>query len=237
MRPLAETQEYKFGRRGEVVVYTFLLENGFTGFDQSGTANGRAPLLDSKFKNMIAPDALMIHHYPLFVEIKTKGKFFGWNGGAREAADAMPRGPAHGIERRAFSDYCDANRVLPVSLWFLCEETGELHAGSLDELGEPYPSSKPEIYDMVNWPISRMWCVAQFDQERLSRFLNKPTLVERMPADAVRRNMLSWLQPRQPALAAFQEDFINRLEQLWHERSTGDNWRQIGNAVNSVMSR
>jgi hypothetical protein len=213
--PLEETREYKLGRKGEILMHSFAIEYGCTAFDAAGTANGRAPLLHSKWKNSIAPDALHIRNYPLWAEYKTKTKIWQWNGGSRDMVDVMPTGGAHGIPQHAFPDYQKANDKMPMVLWFLAISEGVLHIASLDELGTPFPSVHKD-WPMFNWPISRMFRVATFDQERLSRYFERLRPKHSgLPTADERKELLDWLRPRQLEFDGFIEHFLIWRERLW----------------------
>jgi hypothetical protein len=212
--PLEETPEYKRGRNGEILMHSFAIEHGCTTFDIGGTAAGRAPLLNSKFKNIIAPDALHIRNYPILAEYKTKTNAFDWRGGSRDMANHVPPCLAHGIDRRAFGDYQIANVKIPVTLWFLTINTGVLHVASLDELAEPFDSVDHK-WPMVNWPISRMARVASFDRKRLWQYFRKSRLHAGLPTVSERQELLQWLRPYQLEFEGFVEHFLIAQEERW----------------------
>jgi len=214
---LEDTPEYKLGRNGEILMHAFAIEHGCTTFDVSGTAHGRAPLLHSRSRNLIAPDALHLRNFPIWAEYKTKSHAFNWNGGARNhEGHRMPPGLAHGIEARAFHDYKVANAQIPVVLWFLTINTGMLHAASLDELGEPF-ESVDSSYPIVNWPISRMQRVASFDRSRVFRFIAAPPR-HNLPTEGQRQELLRWLRPVQVEIDGFVEHFLTVCERRWAAR-------------------
>lgn len=210
---LEQTHEYKLGRNGEILMHSFAIEHGCTIFDIGGSGRKAAPLLTHKFGNIIAPDALHIRHVPIFAEYKTKTNPFDWRGGSREwaAQGHMPPCLAHGIEEHAFSEYQRANRRMPVVLWFLTINNGQLHVAWLDELAEPWRSVNPD-YRIVNWPLSRMHHVASFEPKRLRAWFAKER-DNRLPTVTERRQLLDWLRPRQLEFESFIDDFLQ-----WHEQ-------------------
>jgi hypothetical protein len=129
--------------------------------------------------------------------------------------DVMPDCDAHGIPQHALPDYQKANAKMPLALWFLAINEGVLHIASLDELGTPFPSVHSD-WPMVNWPLSRMFRIATFDEQRLSRYFERlrpkhsglPTAIER-------KELLQWLRPRQLELDGFIEHFLIWREQCW----------------------
>jgi hypothetical protein len=213
-----DTGAYKLGRNGEILMHAFAIEHGCTTFDISGTAHGRAPLLHSRSRNIIAPDALHLRNHPIWAEYKTKSYAFDWRGGARESQGRTPPCLAHGIDLRAFRDYERANVQIPVVLWFLTINTGMLHIASLDELGKPFDSADHN-YPIVNWPISRMKRVAAFDRGRVRQFVNAPPRPS-LPADQQRKELLHWLRPVQVEFDGFAEHFLIDLEHRWAARGT-----------------
>jgi hypothetical protein len=216
---LEDTPEYKRGRNGEILMHAFAIEHGCTAFDIGGTAHGSAPLLNSRHRNSIAPDALHIRNHPLWAEYKTKTNAFDWGGGSRDQEGRrMPPCLAHGIEARAYHDYKIANEQLPLVLWFLTLNTGMLHVGSLDELAEPFPSIDP-AYPIVNWPISRMKRIASFDRRRVFQFVNRPPR-ERLPSLQERKDLLHWLRPVQVEFDGFIDHFLTVCERRWASRGT-----------------
>jgi hypothetical protein len=212
--PLEETPEYKLGRNGEILMHSFAIEYGCTGFDIGGTAHGQAPLLNSKWKNTIAPDALHIRNFPIWTEYKTKTNTFDWRGGSRDMVDVSPPCLMHGINRRAFPDYQIANSKMPMILWFLTVNTGALHIASLDELGEPFDSVNVD-QPMVNWPLSRMFHVVSFDQKRIWQYFRGPRRHNGLPTATERKELLQWLRPRQLEFDGFIEHFLIWREQHW----------------------
>lgn len=209
---LEDTKEYKLGRNGEILMHSFAVEFGCTAFDIGGTANGTAPLLNSKWKNTIAPDALHIRNLPIWAEYKTKTNAFDWRGGSREMSERTPPCLAHGIDRRAFVDYQAADKKMPVVLWFLTINAGQLHIAALDQLGEPFSSADATNWPMVNWPISRMFHVVSFDPRRLWQYVRSPRRHDGLPNAAERKKLLNWLRPRQLEFDGFVEHFL-----IWHE--------------------
>lgn len=214
---LEDTPQYRLGRNGEILIHSFAIEHGCTTFDISGTAHGRAPLLNSRSRNTIAPDALHIRNYPIWAEYKTKSHTFDWNGGSRDQdGTRMPPCLSHGIDARAFDDYKQADAQIPVVLWFLTKNTGMLHVASLDELGEPFASVN-SAYRLVNWPISRMKRVVSFDPSRVREFLDKPVRTS-LPSDQQRKELLHWLRPVQVEFDGFLEHFLTVCEHWWAAR-------------------
>lgn len=211
MIPLDQTPEYKRGRNGEILMHSFAIEHGCTAFDIGGTGRKMAPLLAHKFGNIIAPDALHIRNIPIFAEYKTKTNALPWNGGPRGETGHMPPGLAHGIEGYLFREYQRANRQMPVVLWFLTKNSGQLHIAWLDALGEPYPSlDKGRQAGMVNWPLSRMMRVTSFDPKRLQAWFGRDRYT--LPTPAERRDLFQWLRPRQLEFDGFIDQFLE-----WHE--------------------
>lgn len=212
MVPLDQTPEYKRGRNGEILMHSFAIEHGCTVFDIGGTGRGAAPLLSHKAGNIIAPDALHIRNVPICAEYKTKTNAFDWRGGSRELAEQghMPPCLAHGIEEHLLPEYRRINARMPVVLWFLTINSGQLHVAWLDELGEPYHSVNPDFH-IVNWPLDRMHRVASFDPKRLQAYFAKER-ENRMPTHQERRELLKWLQPRQLQFNSFIDHFLE-----WHE--------------------
>ena len=209
----------RFGRRGEVVIFTYLVQIcEFMAFDQSAAAKGCAPKLHSPIGNMIAPDAWMFHECLLFGEFKTKHEHPVWRNGGD---DRLPEGKFQGIDGHVFRAYDAANQTVPVVLFILCEEDGILFAASLDELGCPTPSLRPSQHPIVNWPLNLFIPLVTFDQARLSRFLNKPFDIETMVANEAGKRLLDWLRPRQYELDHFRADLLHRLERRWGKRPAG----------------
>jgi hypothetical protein len=211
MTPFEATKEYKLGRDGEIIMHSFAIEHGFTTFDVGGTANGRAPLLNDKSTNIIAPDALHIRSVPVWAEYKTKTNAFDWQGGSREMTERAPPCLMHGINHRNFLDYRTANLKMPVVLWFLTVNTGALHIASLDQLGEPFPSVSDK-HPMINWPLSRMFRAVTFDPSRLWQYFRQSRRHDGLPTADERKELLHWLRPRQLEFEAFTEHFL-----AWHE--------------------
>jgi hypothetical protein len=207
---LDQTPEYRRGRNGEILMHSFAIEHGCTVFDIGGTGHGAAPLLAHKFGNIIAPDALHIRKIPIFAEYKTKTNAFDWRGGPRDLAEHVPPCLMQGIEAHAFHEYRRINKQMPVVLWFLTINSGQLHVAWLDELGEPFPSVNPDFH-IVNWPLQRMRRVASFDAKRLRAWFAKER-ENRLPAPMERRELLRWLQPRQLEFDSFIDHFLE-----WHE--------------------
>lgn len=207
---LEDTPEYQRGRNGEILMHSFAIEYGCTAFDIGGTAHGMAPILQSKFKNIKAPDALLLRSKPLWAEYKTKSTFFNKKKAAQdEKGNRIPPCLAHGINRRAYEDYQRADQLMPVTLWFLCITPAQLHVASLADLGEPFASVDTR-FDMVNWPIERMYRIASFDRDRLQQFFrNRHT--DLLP-EAARKDLLDWLRPRQLEFEAFTEHFLTLAE-------------------------
>jgi len=208
------TPEYTLGRNGEILLHSFAIEHGCTTFDIGGTANGRAPLLNSPFGNSIAPDALHIRNIPVWAEYKTKTNTFDWRGGSRDMEVRMPPCLMHGIERRAFEEYQLADQKMPVVLWFLTINTGFLHIASLEELGDPFASVDPR-WNMVNWPVSRMMPVARFDTNRLWQYFRHKRSFDRLPSLDERKELLWWLRPQQIEFDGFVEHFLISIESRW----------------------
>jgi len=214
---LENTPEWRKGRNGEILMHAFAIEHGCTTFDISGTAHGRAPVLNSRCRNTIAPDALHIRNYPIWAEYKTKLNTFNWNGGNREIRESGGMVPclAHGIDDHQFIHYQQANEHIPVVLWFLTLNTGMLHVASLDELGEPISSVRPELHPLVNWPLDRMRRVATFDRKRLFSYIQRPAR-QTLPTDSQRKELLHWLRPVQLEFEGFIEHFLTVCENRWH---------------------
>jgi len=216
---LEDTEQYKLGRNGELLIHSFAIEYGCTAFDIGGTASGAAPMLQSKHKNIIAPDALHLRNVPLWAEYKTKSVFYDHvNGRHDPSGNRIPPCLGHGINRRAYEDYRRADELMPVTLWFLCITAAQLHVASLSELGEPISSTRPELYNVVNFPLVRMHHVASFDKGRLQQFFRKDRLHEGLPTEAERKALLHWLRPRQMQFDAFTEHFLIWREQCWANR-------------------
>lgn len=217
MVKIEDTPQYRLGRNGEILMHSFAIEHGCTTFDISGTAHGRAPLLNSRRGNTIAPDALHIRNRPIWAEYKTKSTAFDWNGGSRDPqGNRMAPCLAHGIDPYAYHEYRRANEQMPVVMWFLTINTGMLHVASLDELGEPFDSVNP-AYPIVNWPISRMKRVASFDRKRIIRFVNEPPR-QSLPSDQQRKELMHWLRPVQVEFDGFVEHFLTVCEHRWASR-------------------
>lgn len=210
-RRFEQTAEYKRGRNGEILMHSFAIEHGCTVFDIGGTGHGAAPLLNSKYGNMVAPDALHIRNVPIFAEYKTKTNAFDWGGGSRDMEHRMPPCLAHGIDGRAFDEYRRVNCQMPVVLWFLTINSGQLHIAWLDELGDPFPSVDP-AYPIMNWPLKRMRHVASFDPKRLRAFFGKEREA-RLPTTTERRELMAWLRPKQLEFESFIDHFLE-----WYEK-------------------
>lgn len=211
MIPLDQTPQYKRGRNGEILMHSFAIEHGCTVFDIGGTGRGAAPLLNHKGGNIIAPDALHIRNVPICAEYKTKTNAFEWRGGSRELAEQGHMAPclAHGIEEHQFLDHKRTNRRIPVVMWFLTINSGQLHVAWLDELGEPFYSVSPD-FRIVNWPLDRMHRVASFDPKRLRAWFGRDR--DALPTSAQRRELFYWLRPRQLEFDSFIDHFLEWLE-------------------------
>lgn len=219
MAKLEDTNEYKLGRNGEILMHAFAIENGCTTFDIAGSAHGKAPVFNSRSRNIIAPDALYIRNIATLNEHKTKTNTFDWRGGSIEMSDKAPPCLMHGIDARHYADYKSANLKLPVILWFLTINTGMLHIASVDELGEPFESVHSN-YPMVNWPISRMFHVVSFDTNRLWAYFRQPRRHDGLPTAGERKEILRWLRPRQSEFDGFAEHFLICHEQSLSRRPT-----------------
>jgi hypothetical protein len=84
-----------------------------------------------------------------------------------------------------------------------------LHIAWLDDLGEPFPSVNGD-FPVVNWPLSRMHRVANFDVKRLRAYFGKDH--DRLPTPAERRDLMDWLQPRQLEFQGFIDHFLAQHE-------------------------
>jgi hypothetical protein len=215
---LEDTKEYQLGRNGEILIHSFAIEHGCTTFDIGGTAHGRAPMLQSRWKNLIAPDAMHMRNVPLWGEYKTKTNVWNWNGGSPEMPERAPPCLAHCIERRAWKDYKLADKLMPVTIWFLTLNTAQLHVASLDELGEPFHSVRDD-FPVVNFPLSRMHRVATFDRKRLWQYFRKDRRHDGLPTEHERKELLNWLRPAQLEMEGFTEHFLIWREQCWAKRT------------------
>jgi hypothetical protein len=220
MARLEDTKEYKLGRNGEILIHSFAIEHGCTTFDIGGTTHGRAPMLQSRHKNVIAPDALHLRSVPLWAEYKTKTNVWGRKQTTWDAAgNRVPPCLAHGIEHRAYDDYRRADALIPVTIWFLTVNTGQLHVASLAELGDPF-LSETDAYPMVNWPLTRMRRVATFNAKRVGQFCRSERRHDRLPNQGERKELLDWLRPVQLEFEGFTEHFLIWREQHWARRSS-----------------
>ena len=218
---LQDTRQWKIGRRGEILNIGVWAHFGFTLLDVSASANLRAPLLHEASADIVAPDQLVMRRATFFMDTKTKEVPFPWKGGARGAEGQMPRGDAHGMERRSYLSYRETRRRLnkPVVIAVLCIKTAELLANELDWLGEPYPSVNPD-FDMVNWPAHKFRRVCEFDPRRLRRYFYRPDGEPRdgplaMPDARTLQQVVEWLRPQQGELEWLREDLLSRLEDEW----------------------
>ena len=218
---LQDTREWKIGRRGEILNIGIWAHYGFTLLDVSASANRQAPLLHEAAADLISPDQLVMRRITFFMDTKTKEEPFAWGGGARGVTGNMPRGDAHGMERRSYAAYRRVQKQTnkPVVIAVLCIKTAELLANELTWLGEPYPSVNPD-YDMVNWPARKFRLVCEFDPKRLRRYFYHPDGTVRdgplaMPDAATLRGVVAWLRPRQGELDWLREELLQRLEDDW----------------------
>jgi hypothetical protein len=218
---LQNTREWRIGRRGEILNTGIWARFGATLLDQSAASTLGAPLLHEAEVSLVAPDHLIMRRAVFFMETKTKEEPFRWGGGPRGAQGLMPRGDAHGIERRSYAAYrqVEARTKRPVVVSVLCISTGELLANSLRWLGEPYPSVHG-AFDIVNWPKGKFRLVCEFDRRRLRRYFyddaGRPREAPaRMPPPDKLQQLVAWLRPEQGELEWLREDLISRLEDGW----------------------
>jgi hypothetical protein len=226
MTDIQDLEEWKLGRRGEILADIVLARHGFTLLDAAGSGT-RATTLHRYQADLVAPDYLGIMTRPLWFEIKTKRQDWIWRGGGRDdSGNRMPPGRAQGIDRRAYENYRKAQRPgMPVVLLIIIIPTGEMIANSLEALGTPYPSVRDDIA-MVNWPTSRFLPLYTFDPYELDRYFYDPPLsgspfkrVRRpplhMPAQHLRQLVFDRLQPVQQELMGFRQHLFECVNNRW----------------------
>jgi hypothetical protein len=222
---MQETDQWKKGRRGEMLSIAVWASFKSILLDVSASANKAAPLLHEVTGNIVSPDHLVMRKTTFFMDTKTKQRHLLWRGGRRDDSDQMPRGPAHGIERRSFRAYQNVERQTgkPVIIAVLCIEDARLLANSLAGLGEPYPSIS-DSYDIVNWPISHFRRICDFDPVMLRHYFYRQDgtpreAPERMPTAFQLQKWLAMLGPRQGEIEWLIEDLLNRLEDEWEQKA------------------
>jgi hypothetical protein len=220
---LEGTEQWKIGRRNEILVLGFITGYGFTLLDVNSSVRGHAPLLHSAAISTISPDHMAMRRGSVWLEVKAKSRVFNWRGGGpnQDADRLLPAGPAHGIDRRHWCAYCDVQRLtrVPVVLVVLSITEGELRAATLLRLGEPYPSVNA-TYDLVNWPLSKFALLFTFDRKRLWRyFYDRNGLARdppaRVPSPQMMAQLIEWLKPCQHEFEWFRQDLIDRQEDDW----------------------
>lgn len=162
----------------------------------------------------------MVRTMPLLVEFKGKTQTNVSRGGA-PGMDWMRAGtPFHAIERANFAAYHSTSTRLnmPLVVLLICIEDAVMVGASLEELGEPYVSLAPELYDVVDFPLDRFSVLMRFNKQRLKQYFSEP--LERLTEARLRRFVL-WLRDENQQ-GSF--DFVNFMtfdnaDQRWVRRS------------------
>jgi hypothetical protein len=223
---LEGTREWCKGRRGELLTTAVWAGYHFLVHDLSSMNHAGAPRLQQATETFRAPDHLLIRNVTFYVDSKTKSAAFNWKGGGPDHSDRqMPRGPAHGIDARAWGEYWRTQEAsgVPVVIVVLDIAGAVMLANSLRQLGEPYPSVNPQ-FKMVNWPVSKFNVVTRFNPKGIGRYfyMDPDNPIERtrtvrpppagMPDPRAMQRWLDQLRPEQEEFSYFREIIIRELE-------------------------
>lgn len=224
--PFEETEQYRIGRRGEILAHILLSAFGCITLDAANIGNGRASMLHKRNTDLVSPDLMAFKTVPLWWELKGKSKHFEWNGGNRELNESgdrlMPPGTlAQGINAVARHRYLVVQHQtgIPVVLGIIAVKQAVFVANTLDALGEPYPSVNSQ-WPIVNWPVSSFIELFQFNPEPLHRYFfhhdgqarQPPT---HMPNQTQREQLLELLQPVQRQFDFFRQHLFDETERQW----------------------
>ena len=221
---LQDTNEWRLGRRGEILADITLSRHGFTLLDAAGSG-GRATTLHRYEADLVSPDMLGVMTRPLWFEIKTKTQNWIWRGGSPPGLDAAPRmpsGPAQGIDQVAYLRYKAVQHTtqIPVVLLLIIIETAEMYANSLASLGEPFLSVNNDLR-LVNWPLASFVRLYSFNPNQLHQYFYEPgSSVARMPPDNMpspsqRELWFERLRPIQHELEGLRQHLFTIENQRW----------------------
>lgn len=185
------------GARGELLASAIMRGHGYTFVDIAAGGPRGASLVRSWTGTLVAPDGMMVRTRPLLVEIKTKSRINISRGGAVGASWMRTGTKFIGIDHANHIAYClgSVKLAMPLVVLVIIIEDAVLVGATLGELGKPFPSLLPELYDMANFPAERFTLLQEFDANRLRRYFQQPlhTLTEpRM------RKFVPWLALRAP---------------------------------------
>jgi len=223
---LHDAREWKQGRIGEILQFFIYKDFAVEMQDLADRTEKRAPLLYGKCQ-IPSPDISAIKTARFFVELKTKTKHQLWGGGAIDDPIKYAARTEEGIDRDKWHHYQQASQRWrqPVVLSVLCIKAGDMIAATLDQLGKPRCSPRPE-YDLVNWDIRQFSSLASFDADRLQRLFNfnnpEPRIkilqdlwLQQMPREQQVRSVLSWLSARQLQFDVVRQFIFDQIEREW----------------------
>jgi hypothetical protein len=215
------TPEHRLGRNGELLADAMYRQEGFRVLDVAAAAIRGAPLLRKWECSIVAPDGLMVRNGIFWNEVKTKKRPGRSDGGPRGIKWVQRDEKFECVGRPNYHGYWRARKEtgLPVVVTLIDVEDGLLMAATLEQLGEPYPSLQPNLYDVVNFPQRRFRILWEFDRKRLASYFHEPP---EMKTERRMRRFAGWLRPRQYEFDYFRHDLILRLERQWTSESNGD---------------
>lgn len=212
MREYSETD--RIGRIGELLAGNLYRGVGFASIDVAAAAIRGAPLIEHWETSIVAPDGIISRNAMFLHEIKTKRRADLSRGGSM-GLSWIPHGQRfHGIDRANYLGYLRAQALFkrPCIITIVCIEDAEILAASLRQLGEPYPSLLPQLYDLVNFPIERFRRIWAFDPKRFPKLFNEQP--EKLLPGRMRR-IIEWLQPVQAEFDFLVADLIDECERQW----------------------
>lgn len=213
---MQQSRNYHMGRRGEVVVCALWASEGWGAIPTAELTGGGAPVqLQLQTQNVILPD-LDVSKYGaprMWVDAKTKGRFFIWRKTRRKQT---------GIEQRHLVHYLRMQDLTeaPVVLCMIDLETGDVLANTLAGLGEPRYSEADE-YPIANWDCERFHRLWTLNPHRLNNLVRHDTLPPPISRATVQRTLV-YLRPRrgeQGELPLFHSDVLAEFVRLQRRRA------------------
>jgi hypothetical protein len=213
------SRKYIQGRRGEIVACAVFADEGWGTIptaELTGPFANRAPVqLQLQAQNVVLPDfdISKLGMPRLWMEAKTKGRFFLWRKTRRKQS---------GIEARLLDHYLRMEMLTeaPVVICMIDIETGDVLANSLMALGEPRYSTD-EQYPIANWDRERFVRLRTVNPWRLAKLLAHSALPAALTRQMLRET-LDYLRPRagdQGELGLFHSDMVAQWVRLQRRRA------------------
>lgn len=128
---MRNSQQFRLGRKGEIVVREWLIQHGYTVIELSLIEDGGAPMVKGPDGNMISPDDMIFHkdYGSGFVEVKTK---------SRATKNNQRKRLEHGIPLYLWKAYrsIQEKTSTPVSLAIVELASKELFLAPTDDIAE-----------------------------------------------------------------------------------------------------